>query len=336
MAVTSVLPHFEGQTGLRDDAAAREYTVVWKVLVDSPLDGPKIVIDGVIATLPAFPSDITYAIGNDVDTSVTLNSLVPKRTGDTRLQWLVTGKYSRPSGSESGTDEDGNPTSDPLQFRNDVQINFAQFQLPVEKATYIGPTVFTPRGAIFIENGAEVPVTNSAGVRFVPGETRDDSRMVITITKNLQDFPIDQAEEYKDAVNADSFNVTLSPRQTKRFQKLTVKNGNIGGSYEFTNEIFYWRVTYELHVNPDGWNRALVDRGVEARALLGDDDGKGGEINVLNDGEPALRRLTDQEGVPISDPVRFDGNGQPLQEGSPAIFMTYRIYNELPFRALNL
>ena len=52
-------------------------------------------------------------------------------------------------------------------------------------------------------------------------------------------------------------------------------------------------------------------------------------------GTPAQRRIMDPNGMPITEPILLNGNGQPLKLGDPPVYVTWSIYPEVDFRILN-
>jgi hypothetical protein len=335
MGVTSVLPIWEGQTGeLSFDAT--QYTAVWHVAVDDPFDGPNVVLIGGIGLGLPIPGAF-YWVGNDLNLLLTLRKLVPTRVAGTRLLWMVVGTYEspgRPQDHHDGTDDNGKPTKDPLKFHDEIEISYAQHTRPMEKAKLISPAI--PG----VAQGVWGPVRNSAGAVFAPPLERDNSRFTLKITKNKASYPSNQADNYRDAVNSDTFTISKSKLGfTRTFQKYTVKMKNIGGRLQFQNDVVFWPVVYEMEIDTEfGWRFDVLDKGLAASARAGDPDGRGGTISNsdIQRGQPQMRRLVDAAGVPLSEPVLLDGKGQPLAPGADPVYLTYQGYDELSFGALTL
>jgi hypothetical protein len=104
------------------------------------------------------------------------------------------------------------------------------------------------------------------------------------------------------------------------------------------------KVTVDVLKHADEtWDLVLLDRGYSARALAGDADGKGGTISWsgqfshLSSRAPQ-RRLADADGMPISEPVLLNGQGQPLNlsVATPEPFFgQWRYYEEAEFETLS-
>ncbi len=321
-----------GQSGeftLVNGEGGRRYTAVYQVKVTSASDGPAIVVAAV--GLPTLGDP--YSFGNDSDASVTLTSLTPARTDGTRLSWHVVASWETPDRNE-GNDN-------PLEWESEISIGFAQFTEGVQQATNVAAVGLIPPGQLG-------PIVNSAQIPFDPPPERDSSRLWYRLTKFVADFPWEQAQEYQDAVNIDDF---LLPMDSiglvkKLIAKRTAKMTNIGGSLRFQKNaagtsVYYWPVTYDIQFKPEGWRFNVLDRGLDRRQEPGDPDGRGGTISlddliVFNPDGIKTAKIRDDKGVPLNEPVNFNGQGQPLKRNEPAVYHKWIVYEELPFAALNL
>ena len=326
----------DGWVGSEEFGGKRTYTTVYQVEVDDKDDGPSVVLAA--AGLPILGS--TYTAGNDFDTLTHLLTLGPaERKSGTRLLWLVPGKWGTPPTNETveGVDKDGNPTKDPLDFRDRISMGKAQFSAPVERA--VNWTALSGRPI-----GTTGAVINSALVPFNPPLEMDQSRSVIRIIKTASTFPDDDFRLYRDAVNADSIlwrwtEGVGSPHTRLEYSPLQLKMASIGGSLQYADGVTYWEIEYEMHVNTDtgGWRDFIADRGIHRKAEVDDPDGFGGTISSLEAaGNPAVRRIIDANGIAVSEPVLLNGFGQPLQPGEATVYLQYQKYLEVPFGPLNL
>lgn len=341
MAVVGVANlKWQGQTGDFNDSGDRQYTAVYEVRVDDPLDGQNIVI--LASGIPRLGRP--YSFGNDRDNTAFLRSLAPKRIDATRLLWQVvatwtTADINNNSNGGGGEDSNGNPTDDPLQYRNEYNISKAKFSVPVERA--IIHTALT--GANRRDRGSSGPVVNSAGVVFVPGIEKDETRTVIRITKNLKLYPTGLDDKFQDAVNLNEYVIHL-PAGARIVAPLRSKCENIGGSFQIEKNKGiihrFWKVEFEVHIKKTSWRDDVCDRGLHASAGAGDPDGlAGGGILSPSDlipGVPQVRRLVDANGIPIDEPILLDLKGQPLKAGLAARYITYQKYDELDFNDLGL
>lgn len=154
-------------------------------------------------------------------------------------------------------------------------------------------------------------VTNSAKMFFDPPLMMDDSRPVIRITKNKASFSASMALAYQDAINTDGF-LGIAPYCAKvaRFGA-TKRFKSIGGV-----QLPYWEVHLEVHCNFDTWWPQVLDQGYFTNTGTGPE-----EIRYAANGNP------------VNGPSLLDGAGD---QSSTAVFLTFRVYRELPFSALGM
>lgn len=211
-----------------------------------------------------------------------------------RWGWIVTANYS----SERELAED--PTADPAVITWDSE----QFQRP----------------AIFDKNGDAI--CNSAGDPFDPPNMMDDSRRVVTVTKNLAVVPT-WILSYQDAVNSDTFTVDGVPVGVgvAKMQRVSV------GQVERRNAITFRPVTFQIHLERDGWLLEPLDAGFR-EIQAGSGSGAGSLINIVNPGD----------GLQPSAPVPLDGNGVSLADPSFTnnVFLSFSVYTTLAFSSLPL
>lgn len=193
--------------------------------------------------------------------------------------FTVTAEYGRRETEE-------NPLDEPA----DIQWGFAQFQKPVQYD---------------INNQ---PILNSAGDPVTDQEI-DDSRLVLTVTRNEASFNPLLAFQYRDAVNATPF---------KGCPIGTVKVANIGAVEKHDKPDFgvYYTVTYTFHFDPKGFDRIILDQGYREKI-----DGKMKHILV--------------QGQKITEPHLLDGTGKKLPVDGQPRFKTWRVYPRLPFGVFN-
>lgn len=354
MAVVDFGLHWSGATGSWE-SGRREYTAVYRVWTDDPLDGP-ITIILEFQSNPLLPSlGSPFAYGNDGDAWAYCNKIDPQREDRSSLMWTVVCTFATiDKEKEQGRDKDGNPTDNPLEFHSELEISKAQYQRVAERVWNLTALPGRP------VNTAG-PATNSAGVLFDPPPMRDDSHLVLRITRYMDHFPEDHARQYCDGINSKKFTLHLAFQQfTSTFFRHEAKLQNIGGSFNARivqdedgrqQLLRYYKVAYEIHQRDGGWIEEVPDRGLQARAKLGDPDGRGGTVGFKADGSamdnqemaaaypsgvPQVRVLKDAWGENLREPVLFNGQGQPKADADPVFWIKYRTLKEFPFDALNL
>jgi hypothetical protein len=242
--------------------------------------------------------DGPYAVGSDANLPV-IGSLHPDdmqawcvslrvENSNPWKGWTVTAEYT----SEREITED--PTAEPAA----ITWSSEQFQRPV------------------IYDNSGNAVVNSAGDPFDPPVMMDDSRPVVTISKNLAVVPA-WILAYQDAVNSDAFyvdGITVGAGLAK-VQSVTV------GEVQRRNNISFRVVNLVIHLERNGWL-------VEAQDVGFRELGYGGRQNILND--------VDSERP--SAPVPLDGAGAHIVDPTSAtnVTMSFSVYATQVFSALPL
>jgi hypothetical protein len=168
---------------------------------------------------------------------------------------------------------------------------------------------------VFDKNGDTI--NNSAGDPFDPPLMMDDSRRVISVSKNLAAHPT-WILNYQDTVNSDSFTVrgvTYTAGQGK-LQRVSISN-------ELSrNGTTYYVVQFEIHLQKNGWLLQPLDAGFRERDYSGD------LINIVNPGD-------NEE---PSAPVPLDGAGTALDNPSFTnnVTLSFSVYETAAFSALPL
>lgn len=175
-------------------------------------------------------------------------------------------------------------------------------------------------GNATLTNNAVMPAQSSAGEVFVPSPHMDQSRLVLTITRNediLSPHPA-LALAFIDKCNSDNF-WGASPYQvrcvaiTAQRQEKQLPQGVV---YPFI------RATYTFKFMPT-WNIQLLDKGHYWREL------------VTNNPLTYKRKpFQDTQGNQIEG--LLDGNGGKLADGGTPVWKTIQAYGFMPFNLLNL
>jgi hypothetical protein len=279
MAVTYVGELSEGRRAT-NSRGVRTYTRVFRLTTSSQTDNAYTV--GSNISLPVigntFPSD-----GNAYCTDLDVQCVRGWRI------WDVTATYS--------TERQLNttPTSDPVF----VQWDTEQFQKPATQD----------------KDGDAV--VNSAGDPFLPPEQMDDSRRVVTITKNLSSVPA-WILTYQDAVNSDTFTIdgiSIAIGEAK-MQRVSV------GPAEIRNGTAFRAVTFVIALRRDGWAYKILDQGYKEK----------------DPADSTKRKLITVRGQLPTSPVLLDGNGNQLANPATAnaVYLTYNVYKTQAFSSLPL
>lgn len=267
----------------KNTKGARTYTRAFKVETDDKTDGPY-----AIGSTPGLPviGSVHPEDSSAWCTSLTVENFAPYKG------WRVTAEYS----SEIELAEV--PTDDPAIIRWDSE----QFQ------------------RIAIADSSGEAIVNSAGDPFDPPNMMDDSRRIVTVTKNLTSVP-GWILTYQDAVNSASFTIDgvtigeeLAKLQRVSVSEVQIRNGNLFRTVDFV-----------IHLQKTGWNLNPLDAGFRERTSGGS---PAGLKNIRND---------DDDELPAA-PVPLDGAGHKLADPSPAncLFRNYTVYELKDFSILPL
>lgn len=268
------------RSGTQNQDWKRTYSRQWQVITNNHADGPVTVRESV----PVRIGNV-FECGNDVDLGAYCTSINASCTAVDGLQWEVTAEY----GPYDANVAPANPVERPIE----ISWGFDQFQRVAER------------------DANDDPIVNSAGEPFDPPVMIDDSRSVLTITRNESTYNDELAADFKDSINLDVFwgkapgtvKVMMISAQLKRDQ-------DIG---------WYWVVTYQFQVDKNGWKRPLVDIGMRQLSVSG------------TAYEPILIN-----GVPISAPALLNGEGRANAADDEPVLLYFDTYKEREFASLNL
>jgi hypothetical protein len=234
-----------------------------------------------------------YSFRGDVDRLSFCQQLEPKCESEDGLQWLVTAGY----GPFDAQQMPENPMDQPIR----VNWGFAEFQ----------------KVAVTDIEGAAI--VNSAGERFTSAAEIEDSRPVLSITRNEPTFDPAVAAAYKDAINTDTF--FGGDPGTWKVVKL---DGDLTWSQ---NAGWYYVVNYEFQFNPENWLLKIDDNGLRETS----DDG-----SLI----PIVKKDASGKAIwpcgPVTDPCLLDGQGKQLGEGASPVILTFHVRKELAFQDLGL
>lgn len=280
MPIVSVKEKRIGRESTANARWQRTYTRTWIVVTDNPSIGAA----AIRASIGVGPGNI-YKTSTETDAGSFIQDVRAVCTEADGKQWEVTANYGP-------YDPNQNP-QDPTQAIPKVNWDPAQFQRLAEKD----------------RNGKDI--TTSAGVPFNPAVQKDDTRPVLQIVRNEQTYDESLAGQYRDKVNDKDF-WGYGPNQ--------VKCAHISGSREWNQDIgYYWVVTYQFHMNKDGWTSHLLDAGTMQLDTPG----------------TSLIPCKTKQGLPVPEAVPLDGNGRQLAVGGTPVYLDYDIYEEADFSALN-
>lgn len=343
MAVTEIV-EIQNPSADYDATAGRDYTRVFRVDVSDPTaDGPAVVWLALTSddTYRIYGFGVQYKFGDAVSSkefdSAYLNraSIRPMTTdGDDFHSYIVTLEYGPPIGPDPLALKNDDRGFDPIE----VDVDYVQFESPVERDIY------------------RRQVQNSARDPYNPGITRDDSRYIVTVTRNEANIDFDLFNLIKDSVNKTRF-LGRAPRCVKAKPPKARRLWNPDTGY-------YFQVVYQFEINDTEYRVDIDDNLPNDPAddpsgdpdsnpadgpIIGEDPeptkliGQGWDRVILDAGfryldvssTPATRKQILVDGQPVQDPVPLDGRGATLATNKKPKYRVYRVYKEFEFNDLN-
>lgn len=308
MAVVQVIgPRAGTLAGFSDVEGFREYPIDYVVKVDDLADDDVIVrsADDGTTAIPDF--NTTYAYGNSTDATAFLKEKRANRTSEGSLTWIVECLYTTATSVPLIIDT-------PLAQPPEIEWDAIEFREQITRDL---------DGKL---------LKNSAGDLLVHED--DVGYGVYRVTRNESAFSIPVALAYKNALNSDTF---------KGAPPGFAKMKPIRSRQLFASGITYFRTTYEIHFNDQGWDPPLFDTGLvlniqksgggfERRGLMlkswdPQTGRRGGDVMAT---EPQLLNGAGQEadigvgGIPVPVDLKTHPNFQ------------YRLKNKLPFKFFGL
>ena len=162
------------------------------------------------------------------------------------------------------------------------------------------------------------PILNSAGQSIDPPVTWEFYDSVLRVSRNEPFFDDKFARDYKNSINSDWFNGY--PPTTARCIEFDARRAYIGG-------LFYWKVSYQIQFHWHDWGGQLWDWTTLARFL---DEGYAEKT------AGGFEVKKDDNDVVMPEPVKLDGSGGFLPDGSDPVFRQFTLFKEQPFNLLNL
>lgn len=247
------------------------YTHTYLVETDDPYTSPA-----------AVRNSVGFGIGDSYtyDANAKCTSVSASCTSEDGLWWTVTVEFGK------WEEKPENPLDKPLE----IEWSFAQFEKDVD------------------EDVDGKAVVNKAGDPFLETIKKDDSRPILSITRNEASFNYALAYQYRDVVNRSPFYGA---------PKGTVKVSNISSSRQFdANFGYYWTTKYEFSFALEGWKKKVLNVGMREK------DGNKRKNVLVN-------------GVPVNDPVPLDKDGKVMPPGNPPLVLEFKVYPEADFSVFN-
>lgn len=267
-----------------DEKYKESVTLRWIVITDNESDGHRVVLAGARSTSP-HPVPVqfaSYAYGNEATDTLRAKTITCKQNKDAPKMWEITVVYDN-------SVDPGQGSTNPLERQPIDEWDTEQYQRALEKDVN-GRAIVTP-----------------AGQPFTPPLTFDDSRPILTYTRNEATYP-QKILTHQDAINSDQF--LIFPPKTAKV--------NIRAMKRWENDVKFYEVKYTFHFRWDGWEREGLNSGTWFKLNASDDYQ---DVVKLEPGQLPL--LLKQDGTVETNP----------DNASYSKFLGYRL---VPFGPLNI
>ena len=333
-----------GSASGRSGGLVREtYTATFRVECDNALDGPQVVLTHFKQTASLPYMGRRYDYGNDRASQSVCSRLQVRHIDKSIGRFEVDAEFEpldadgEDAGKvEQGTSTSGKLTEDPEEWRYSISSDFYTLAKPVEKAIF-REGVNAEKLSSFLVAGSELPPMNSSGVPFDPPVEDEDYILVLRITRWVQAYDEQLEDDFTGAVNTDEFVINLPAYRFFRRVRKNIAIAKVNHELENINGQVWWRRNFELAINPNGWRRVLLDRGLVELLVPGDvrPDGTVVDQQDFDPSKPFEHvPITDLEGNPVSSPVLLDGRGKALDPTKKPVYLIYSTKREVAFAPL--
>jgi hypothetical protein len=299
--IKSVREIWSGREGSIDQRAERTYVRAFRVVTTDPHISSVVVIQAEDpVTGIAIPEIFdTYEAPNpngagEEDTKAICYRITPRQDNTDPEVWIVACQYSNTADFIHGT-------IDPLTRPPEVRWGKERYTKVVEQA-YVNLGDANPTQAIL----------NTAGDLFATPPTKEDMRSVLYYTRNESSFNSSSFDQYSNAVNTVKF-LNRNPG--------IVKCEPITADQRFENNIVYWSVKYQFHINPDGWQVSVLNRGRRVRPAAG---------------QPPVPYSNIRGGEQYATPALLAADGTLLPPNAVPVYLKFNFYPGADLNLLNL
>lgn len=329
MPITSEL-HWAGSTGAFSKDSV-EYTAVHRVFAENAQQQAQTILQWFTANVVQVHDRYAYA-SDTVGSFARAERISAERDlgGDT--VWNVVVSYRPPAISQAeptdDRDDNGNPTTNPLEWRFVLEGGNGIFTKPAYEAEYrsgFGSKIETDHA---LPPGSRTMPHNSAFVPLDPPLEKDVNTPWLRVQKNVAAWDAEAQEAYVNKVN--QFFITVNRYgYSNKYQPIELRCEDASARFERrqtpAGEVEYWAATWFFAVRRrirdatgktigGTWDDWVPDKGRVALASVGDPDGRGGFVAVADmvDGVPLTRRLVDSDLLPYTDEHFLDSEGIPV------------------------
>jgi hypothetical protein len=310
------------------------YRSRYRVKCDSTSDTPVTVLNHFYRTSSLPYIGRRFKVGNGFDSKSLCRGVDVNYVEGSGGHFIAEARFEPITVDIEGDTPDGQKSRDPFEWHDEIEVTYTQFSQPVEKAKFYG---FTSGANRYMPAGKELPLTNSARIPLDPPLEEEIDIKIIRITKIARAHDDTGFDKYNGTVNLGD--VVINKREygfrtiiPSRCGKLRI----IGGQFQIQNGVKFWRQTAEVHVNPQGWRRQVLDLGLDELYASGDTTPSGMAVNATttNNRGYLYEKIKDEAGYPIGVPVPFNGQGKRNTPSAAAVYGEWATKKEISWSAI--
>lgn len=266
----------------------------------------------------------SFKIGNGFDRFSVCRSLDVNYTDKSDGQFVVDARFEPLQVEVEQPDVNGQPTSNPFQWADEIEVTFSQYSVPVEQAEFRG---FSHGANRRFRVGAVIPVMNSAMIPFDPPLEKEENIKIIRITKIAATYDGFSFDRFNNTINGER--VIISKPVYGFRQEIPPYKGKlkmIGGQFQIQNGVRFWRQTAEIHINGFTWIKEVQDRGMDELYFSGERMHSGATVNAANAPKGYLHVPIRDSGHPITEPVLLNGLGKRANPNGPPVYSRWNVH----------
>jgi hypothetical protein len=310
------------------------YRSRYRVKCDSTSDTPVTVLNHFYRTSSLPYIGRRFKVGNGFDSKSLCRGVDVNYVEGSGGHFIAEARFEPITVDIEGDTPDGQKSRDPFEWHDEIEVTYSQFSQPVEKATFRG---FTSGNNRYMKAGAVLPITNSARIPLDPPLEEEVEIKIIRITKIAREHDDVGFDKYNGTINASQ--VVINKRQYGFRTVIPQYHGKlkvVGAQFQLQNGVKYWRQTAEVHVNPLGWRRQVLDLGLDELYVSGDTTPSGMSVNATTTNNRGYLhdKIKDEGGYPIAVPILFNGQGKRQTPSGAAVYGTWSTKKEISWSAI--
>lgn len=320
--ISSVSEIWSGRVASIDQFHVREYKRIFRVIMTVFDAGPLEVTAGIgNFAIPGLGATYVGAEGSEYDIGARCIKVAPKQDQECPYIWTVECDYTSKRNAVKRFSDDPNKEGSGQNKGDMSETN------PLLQAPDIAWSTQKFQRLLLWDRSSRLPIANSAGEKFKTPIMVDDTRFVLTITKNQSFYDPGLYFPYIDTVNSQPWIFNLAAQLCKLDQ--------VNGTSVYDRNLWYWKVTYVVHVrpwrdttnDPPPWNVRALDEGTW-------------QLDANDNPSVIYDKKT---GLPVSNAVPLDGTGHPLTLTPPVTYVYwpntqngFQLYDQTDFNDLQV